>query len=504
MKEVGRELAPRKLGFFAKLALGFLGFVVLLVLFIAVFIGVENLRGSHAWKAVWNAHEKSGDPLGVAAVIPPAVPPADNFAETPMFKHLLDHRVGEKSSTAEREAADLRIKKLTLGSPNGGAARLPDGRMNLEAWRNTLAPEESATAPASSPAEGVLAGLHRWEADLDELERASRRPFSRFGVRYEDGFNAEFPHLGILKGIISIYELRSASLLAVGDPDRALRDVETAERIAGAVHVEPTIISMLVEFANRTIATRMAWQGLVDHRWNAAHLEHLQTLFEARPDPMKRFAMAIKGERAFVVAAFDPAPANRSNLSTIIPPLLNQPKGTGFAPVSRTVPPGWLRQNQISLVRYYDSLLANPPTKANEAGLVDGVDGLPRIITDRFWPYQFLAKMMLPAVNKTELKAFRALTVDRMAVLACALERYRIANRKYPGSLEELAPRYISNVPVDPATGGAFAYQPGGDDWYRLASAGPPRPKKIQSGVSTHPEPDWVWPSAVPAEARLF
>ncbi len=59
----------------------------------------------------------------------------------------------------------------------------------------------------------------------------------------------------------------------------------------------------------------------------------------------------------------------------------------------------------------------------------------------------------------------------RMMALAVALERYRRANGNLPAKLAELAPRFVSEVPLDPYTGKSFRYDvhDGGYVLYTLA-----------------------------------
>jgi hypothetical protein len=52
-----------------------------------------------------------------------------------------------------------------------------------------------------------------------------------------------------------------------------------------------------------------------------------------------------------------------------------------------------------------------------------------------------------------------AQTSLNQAIIACALERYRLARRKYPERLEELAPEWLSTVPHDAMSGRALNYQ---------------------------------------------
>ncbi len=92
------------------------------------------------------------------------------------------------------------------------------------------------------------------------------------------------------------------------------------------------------------------------------------------------------------------------------------------------------------------------------------------------------------------------------------LSVYRIAQNRYPKTLEELVPTYLIAVPADWMGGNPFHYQPTDDGWFRLWSVGPNgiddggvlRKAKGNGGFENQ-ELDWPWPSrAKTSEALLF
>src|ERR1035441_4673601 len=67
--------------------------------------------------------------------------------------------------------------------------------------------------------------------------------------------------------------------------------------------------------------------------------------------------------------------------------------------------------------------------------------------------------MMFPALNAAVKKfAFAQASVD-LARVACALERYRLANGKYPEMLDALAPQFIETLPHDIINGQPLHYR---------------------------------------------
>lgn len=115
-------------------------------------------------------------------------------------------------------------------------------------------------------------------------------------------------------------------------------------------------------------------------------------------------------------------------------------------------------------------------------------------------PENAFAKVFLPALDLAIEKAVRAQVEARCAMVACALERYRLRKGGYPESLASLVPEFLSERVRDPMDGEPMRYarMPGGlfrlwsvgkngvDDDGRLRPAGAMR----QPGPSL----DWPWP----------
>ena len=59
----------------------------------------------------------------------------------------------------------------------------------------------------------------------------------------------------------------------------------------------------------------------------------------------------------------------------------------------------------------------------------------------------------MPAVTASEIKFAFAQNSVGLARIACALERYRLANGMYPDSLAQLSPQFLQAIPHDLITG---------------------------------------------------
>jgi hypothetical protein len=82
-----------------------------------------------------------------------------------------------------------------------------------------------------------------------------------------------------------------------------------------------------------------------------------------------------------------------------------------------------------------------------------------------------LIGMMLPSTRKVQNAADRAEQVQRDLYVAFALAAYRLDTGRYPAKLEELAPKYLAEVPGDLFSGQALVYRPA-ENGYLFYSVG--------------------------------
>jgi len=118
-----------------------------------------------------------------------------------------------------------------------------------------------------------------------------------------------------------------------------------------------------------------------------------------------------------------------------------------------------------------------------------------------FWNHRGFSKLMLGQITKAIQRAAIEQNRADQTLIACALERYRLANRKYPETLETLLPGFIDRVPLDVCTGRPLKYrllQDGrfvlyGVGWNESDDGGVVITKP--DGTDTDPDKgDWVWP----------
>ena len=113
--------------------------------------------------------------------------------------------------------------------------------------------------------------------------------------------------------------------------------------------------------------------------------------------------------------------------------------------------------------------------------------------------HRLMARFQMPSLGGVVSKAANSQTANNLALLACALERYRLAQGGYPDTLAALVPTHIKKVPQDIINGKPLVYHKKADGTFILYSVG--WNDKDDDGVlvvrdsgSVIPtEGDWVW-----------
>ncbi|MBI5683957.1 MAG: hypothetical protein HZC54_02655 [Verrucomicrobia bacterium] len=472
----------------------------------------ENWRGERAWNAYKRELEAKGVKLDWAAFIPPRVPDDQNFAMTPFLAPLqdFDPATGKLRETDALKRAQDFAKSLPSMKFSG---RIKGECIDLVAWRDAMqkppgndqvaakaqprsAPERAAAAPV------VLTALKSYEPVIEELRTASRRPYCRFNLNYatENPAAIILPHITPLRNVCRVLALRASAELAAGHAEQAMADLELLFYMAGTTKKD-FLIGHLVAANILDMATQVAWEGLANHQWSDAQLQSLQRRFQ-NADCLAGAWDALQAERAgFGNAMFDYLKKlPRTRLLAMLQNLgeWSSPASTTGSLISAMIPTGWLDFEQLSYHRIFDESLLLVldmvarrvyPQRVSQSEREFEKDGLSAI-----WKHQVLVRLLLPAIVPITKRSAQAQTTMDEAVLACALERCRLTNGKFPDSLDALVPRFVAKLPHDVITGEPLKYRRAGDG-YVLYSIG--WNEKDDGGVpdakGDNAQGDWVW-----------
>jgi len=473
----------------------------------ALLVAEENWRGSRAWANYKREMEAKGDHFDVARLIPPKVPDDQNFAMTPFLAAAFALPAGD---------ASLPLKNVTnrngdyYAAANRGTNISPpwfDRPVNrpphplgwnygmagdLNGWAATIRGTNSArpAAEITDPVQAatiVLDNLKDCEPTLAELQSAAARRFSRFNIPYEEWDKPEvgemvMQHFVQLKWLFSFLTLHAQAEMVSGQTNLALKDLNVMFRLDDGLKDEPLLISQLVRMACTALMLQPVGEGLAEHRWSDEQLQVLQERLQ-KTDLLASTVLALYGERDICV---------------------NLKFDQGYM-----MPRGWNRLEQLNLNRAFNqTVLPRIDLAAREINpsVNHSMDLAVQTSYQGTWFSAFLhhhimADMMLPVFGHVGQKAALAQSQVDMAMVACALERCRLAQGQYPEDLNALLPRFAAALPHGIINGQPLKYRRSENGRFILYSVG--WNEKDDGGVvaatkGTTPrqdilQGDWVW-----------
>lgn len=461
---------------------------------------VENWRGRtkwETWKAEWEA---KGEKFDLASVVPPEVPDDQNFAKSVLFEPLFD--VDSNNKPSDQAAFDTAKDRFGLQrSPRNSFGWRHGQRRDLAAWEGEVLQLEPPPAKGATPSDTVLAALEPYAADMAALANDLRRPHGRFDIRYENGFTALIPHLTVMKQAAALFSLRASARLAKGDTEGALHDTVTAIRLAESFATEPLLISQLVRVAISQIALQPFWEGVVDHKWSAAHLAKLRDALQPI-NLMEGTARCFRGERNMINHWMDRLHGGGAGAARELEMITDD-----SIPVGIGLPDGWIYQNQFHINRIVtENILAGIDLENRRlvAKQFKSLEEEVRMLKEGFVPYHVLASMLLPAYDRMVIKMSAGQAAVDQALVVTALESHRLAKGGYPGSLAALSPEWLATVPGDWFSDAGLVYRRNTDGTFTLYSIGYNETDdggeytfgKGKRKTIQWEEGDWPWPSA--------
>jgi hypothetical protein len=212
---------------------------------------------------------------------------------------------------------------------------------------------------------------------------------------------------------------------------------------------------LLVRLALMDLTVQAVWEGLIDHQWSEPQLLRLQAKLGSF-DLLRDYLYSMRGERAYGNALLERRPPFQSLWS-------------------RAVLGGFFYQNQLALSRLYPDWVA-PMVDVERhylnLSLLDRYSQKTQEQRTGYHPYTVFAKMIIPAFSSAPKGVGRVQATIDQAVVACALERYRLAKGQYPETLDALTPPFLDKVPPDVMDGKPMRYRREADGTYVLYSIG--------------------------------
>ena len=390
---------------------------------------------------------KRGEPLtlaGLAAKYPP-IPDAENAAVA-----LLDLW---KESEPEFWQAFIEGRRPL---PDRAESRVDPNVPILGTKAARVSRVEPLSPAALSAAEDYLKSR---SAYMERVRAALRRPRCRFPVKVTDGFDALLPHLAKLKSEAQHFRLEALVATERGDPDSAITALGNAARTGNLLADEPFLITHLVRIACLTIALDGAQHLLSRRDLSTPQLARLDTLFNELKCPGGLRSSYIS-ERAMDLSVFDVSGDAMARVAS-------SGDGSDDPATPAKIKTGLGLMSAIGLAGADQRLMLETFDQAIELADKDTPEALTRARqvfdkavgkADRF-PPKIFSGMLLPS-GRTPNRFASLEGRRRAAITAMAVQKFRLAqNGALVERLEELVPRFLPSVPLDPYDGQPLRYK---------------------------------------------
>lgn len=492
-----------------------------IVTLVALFYGEQDWRGRRGWENYSESLKAQGEELDFKAYVPKPVPDGDNFAATPEIQSWFVRTTNDTRAEFSNHWTSDDFARAS-GMVRGDTDKMPRQITDLVAWQmafeairagdmngdEKFKSDKFDPESRSNAAVAVLAALKPIDSRLGELRSASSRPECVYPVVYmlDNPWGILLPHLANIRAVCQRLDLRACAELAAGQSDRALDDVKLTLRMADSLREEPFLISYLVRLAAFHIAIHPVWEGLAEHRWSDAQLQELQP-FIAQYHFIADMKPCFDCERAAAVLTADLLANGKFRLNE----LAGDPSNMGSKGANvfgRVIPHGWYEMEKLNYCRLFGVQLDGafsqsrvfPHRIKSNSVAVDQAFAGRNPFTTILTRHQLLSVIMLPALAKIPMRGALAQVAADHAVLACALERYRLAHGQFPDKLDALAPDLVAKLPQDVISGEAYKYRPSASPsspfvmysvgWNEKDDGG----QVVLKGQVMDPEQgDWVW-----------
>jgi hypothetical protein len=496
-----------------RILLGFLATLILLALLLKIFCTEENWRGRRALAHCERELRARGEKLDLATFVPPLVPDAENFAMAPLLAPLAKASQQELDRKPKPPGSPLeRLDKVSLHpgrrfEPTPGSGDYKMGKpTDLVARQRYLQkdPQQNSAVNQREAARAVLGWLTRWSPELEEFSIAANRPYARFPIDYSKGFAVPVAHLMCLLRFAQVYHLRAIAALEAGDTASALRDLKTLDRMQAAIRSEPLLISYLVRIAIIELLMQAVWECSVEHFWNEDQLREIQAML-ARTDLIADYARVVRGERAIGNTMYEKFRASRLGIGSIISEYFSWPETPRqFSIFAFSPNEAVMCQNQASSERWVQDYVL-PVMDASAHRIYPARQKEAVRVNDEIksTPYNVLSKLTARGTDSLPIRAGATQVAIDEAVVACALERFRLRTGQFPNALDALVPDYLPAIPHDVIGGAPLRYRRESDGNYLLYSVGWNEvddggvivPKSAEHPSRDNEKGDWVWPS---------
>ena len=286
-------------------------------------------------------------------------------------------------------------------------------------------------------------------AKMSELRKYNR---IHVGYEWEKGFEIPLHRLNKFRNTARIYYIKAELLINQNNPQKAgelLKEIFHIDKLASQ---NPFMIGQLVFYACDSILTAM--------------LERCMNTLTFSPEQLKEFEKICAEHEKYVIQRYPYM--WKAELALLV----NWAKAGGLSKLKYFSP-----YDSYSYIKdipkkyrlafyYYSGQCTNDmiaQIKLSNAMMDVPVD----VYLKRKVKLEKIKNDNMPSANSSRffgsnlnlyLKALEAIARLRCAKTACAVERFHLKYKKFPGKLEQLVPEFLPKVPIDPFDGKPLRY----------------------------------------------
>jgi len=378
------------------------------------------------------------------------------------------------------------------------------GRLRVEAAGAKGIYQVMLTGAHTTTAADYLKWSDQFVPAFDEIREALKRPYAVIPGDYSQPYQMPIPNFVTMRSLAQTLAQRTQCYLLLGQPEKAFREVTLLNDSRRILECAPTgkptlLVDSMINVAVTGLYENTIAEGLQSHTWRDPQLVRLQEQLQG-VDLFVSVAESFHTEQAATCFFMKTTPASKATAmlssgttgNTLWQKLKN-PISWFYA----LAPRGWFYQNMTTVAileqNAFDSINLTDqifsPQKSIEAN-----SQAKKLSVGRFFsPYSFVAAIAIPNLTKATQTLAHNQTLVNEAQIACALERYRLANGGYPESLDALMPQFIQKLPHDIIGGQPLHYRRTDNGKFLLYSVGWNETDDGGTASDKMDQGDWVW-----------
>ena len=349
----------------------------------------------------------------------------------------------------------------------------------------------------------VLEALNQTAPVLEEVREALRRPKVEWPIDYSNVLQTPMNYITPCLDVAKMFRGRALAELELGLPDKAAQDTMTILAMAEAVVPPRMVIPELVREVNLRMASTVISDGLRRGAWSDSNLSDFSKSLP-KQNLTSQMADSLRVDRAALQPALIDILSFQQHDDVINSRTRTPQDKLLFYLFCQIRPTGWVHQDRARYIvltqQAIEAISVGNRISPNEIHSIDNVsssrsiwDSIHNPISSLAFP-SFIKIYKIAVMTQTQLESTRT---------ACAVERYRLGNKRLPVSLGDLVPAFLPVVPNDPITGRPLLYKPKEDGafvvygvgWNQIDNGG-----SVQSTPPKKPQEEADWGVSIAKE----